>query len=121
VAERGKRGFASMNEEKQRAIASMGGRAAHAQGRAHEFTEAEARAAGRKGGQAVRDKYGPDFYAEIGRAGGGARRKRRQRSTEPEPPAQASPAVPPTAARSVARELDPALLQRAPELEIARD
>jgi uncharacterized protein len=109
-----------MNEEKQRAIASMGGRAAHAQGRAHEFTEAEARAAGRKGGQAVRDKYGPDFYAEIGRAGGGARRKRRQRSTEPEPPAQATPAARPMA-KSVAREVDSALLQQAPELEIARD
>ena len=120
MAERGKRGFASMNEEKQRAIASMGGRAAHAQGRAHEFTQDEARAAGRKGGQAVRDKYGPDFYAEIGRAGGGARRKRRQRPTDAELAAQAAQ-TPPPAARVVAREIDPTLLQRQPELEIARD
>ena len=26
--------------------------------------------AGRKGGQTVRDKYGPSFYEEIGRKGG---------------------------------------------------
>lgn len=45
------RGFASMNKEEQRAIASMGGKAAHARGTAHEFTSAEAAEAGRKGGQ----------------------------------------------------------------------
>ncbi len=47
-----KRGFASMDQEKQRKIASMGGKAAHQAGTAHEFTSEEARAAGRKGGQA---------------------------------------------------------------------
>lgn len=41
------RGFASMDPEKQRAIASEGGRAAHASGNAHEFTSEEARAAGK--------------------------------------------------------------------------
>jgi hypothetical protein len=41
-----------MDDEKQRAIAAEGGRAAHAQGTAHEFTSEEAREAGRKGGQA---------------------------------------------------------------------
>lgn len=46
-----RRGFASMDEEKQRAIASKGGRAAHEQGKAHEWTSEEARVAGRKGGQ----------------------------------------------------------------------
>jgi uncharacterized protein len=46
------RGFASMDPEKQRAIAAEGGRAAHAQGVAHEFDSEEAREAGRKGGQA---------------------------------------------------------------------
>lgn len=46
------RGFASMDPEKQRQIASKGGKAAHAKGNAHEFTSEEARAAGRKGGQA---------------------------------------------------------------------
>lgn len=47
-----KRGFASMDPEKQRQIASKGGRAAHEKGTAHEFTPEEAAAAGRKGGQA---------------------------------------------------------------------
>ncbi len=47
-----KRGFASMDPNKQRAIASKGGKAAHAKGTAHEFTPEEAAAAGRKGGQA---------------------------------------------------------------------
>ena len=46
------RGFASMDPEKQRRIASKGGKAAHAKGRAHEWTVDEAREAGRKGGSA---------------------------------------------------------------------
>ncbi|BCT88930.1 hypothetical protein RYU24_13350 [Acinetobacter variabilis] len=40
------RGFAGMEAEKQREIASQGGRAAHASGNAHEFTSEEAREAG---------------------------------------------------------------------------
>ena len=48
------RGFASMSRDKQREIASKGGRAAHKQGTAHEWTSDEARAAGRKGGAASR-------------------------------------------------------------------
>lgn len=51
-----KRGFASMSQDKQRQIASKGGRAAHAKGTAHEFTSEEARAAGRKGGMARQRK-----------------------------------------------------------------
>ncbi len=47
------RGFASMDMGKQREIASKGGKAAHAQGRAHEFSADEARVAGRKGGEVV--------------------------------------------------------------------
>lgn len=47
-----KRGFASMDDQKQREIASKGGKAAHLSGNAHEFTPEEAREAGRKGGQA---------------------------------------------------------------------
>ena len=46
------RGFASMAPEQQQRIASKGGKAAHAKGRAHEWTTEEARAAGRKGGSA---------------------------------------------------------------------
>lgn len=45
------RGFASMDPEKQREIASKGGKAAHESGNAHEFDSEEAREAGRKGGQ----------------------------------------------------------------------
>ena len=47
-----RRGFASMSPEKQREIASKGGRAAHQKGTAHEWTSEEAREAGRKGGMA---------------------------------------------------------------------
>lgn len=45
------RGFASMDAIRQREIASKGGKAAHVQGRAHEWSPAEAREAGRKGGE----------------------------------------------------------------------
>jgi uncharacterized protein len=45
-----RRGFGSMDPQRQREIASQGGIAAHQSGRAHEFTSEEARAAGRKGG-----------------------------------------------------------------------
>lgn len=41
------RGFASMDPQRQREIASEGGRAAHASGNAHEFNSEEARAAGK--------------------------------------------------------------------------
>ncbi len=53
-----RRGFASMSPEKQREIASKGGRAAHEKGTAHEWTPDEARAAGRKGGQISRGGRG---------------------------------------------------------------
>jgi general stress protein YciG len=57
-----------MSEERQRAIAAAGGRAAHKQGTAHEFSTAEARQAGQKGGEAVsRDR---SHMAQIGRKGG---------------------------------------------------
>jgi len=53
-----RRGFASMSAEKQREIASKGGRAAHQKGTAHEWTADEARSAGRKGGQVSRGGRG---------------------------------------------------------------
>jgi general stress protein YciG len=59
-----------MAAERQRQIASKGGKAAHIKGRAHEFTPEQAREAGRKGGQAVsRDRL---HMARIGRKGGEA-------------------------------------------------
>ena len=63
-----KRGFASMDANRQREIASKGGRAAHAKGTAHEWSSDEARVAGQKGGIAVsRDRA---HMAAIGREGG---------------------------------------------------
>jgi general stress protein YciG len=50
VKSKSRRGFASMDPNRQREIASEGGRAAHQKGTAHEFTSDEARSAGRKGG-----------------------------------------------------------------------
>jgi hypothetical protein len=47
-----------MSIDKQREIASKGGRAAHEKGTAHEWTPDEARAAGRKGGQISRGGRG---------------------------------------------------------------
>lgn len=46
------RGFASMSLAQRKAIASLGGKAAHAIGRAHQWTSQEAQDAGRKGGRA---------------------------------------------------------------------
>lgn len=69
------RGFAAMDAALQRAIASQGGRAAHASGNAHEFDSNEAREAGRKGGEAIsRDR---SHMARIGAKGGQARGSRR--------------------------------------------
>ncbi len=45
---RTRRGVAAMDPQRQKQIASLGGRAAHQSGHAHEFTSDEARAAGRK-------------------------------------------------------------------------
>ena len=47
------RGFASMERNKLRQVASEGGRAAHKKGSAHQWTQEEAQAAGRKGGLAA--------------------------------------------------------------------
>jgi hypothetical protein len=58
-----------MSSEKQREIASKGGRAAHEKGTAHEWTADEARNAGRKGGQVSRGGRGrlvtPDTQPSI--------------------------------------------------------
>jgi general stress protein YciG len=70
------RGFASMDNERQREIARKGGRAAHAKGTAHEFTSDEARAAGQKGGQRV--SANREHMSRIGRIGGKKSAGRRQ-------------------------------------------
>jgi general stress protein YciG len=63
------RGFASMDPEKQREIASKGGKAAHEKGTAHEFTHEEAVEAGRKGGEA-RSSNSSQGSSESGSSGG---------------------------------------------------
>jgi general stress protein YciG len=80
IPEKKPRGFAAMDPERQREIASKGGRIAHLRGNAHEFTSEEAREAGRKGGQAVsKDRK---HMARIGRLGGEARGHGRSGSGE---------------------------------------
>jgi len=90
-----KRGFASMDPQKQREIASKGGRAAHQKGTAHEFTPEEAREAGRKGGQAAHSrgtahKFTSEEAREAGRKGG---RSAREREREPRERHHASPSA----------------------------
>jgi general stress protein YciG len=78
MPEKLRRGFASMDLEKRRIIASKGGKAAHEKGRAHEFTSEEAREAGRKGGHVAHEKgTAHRFTSEEARAAG---RKGGQRS-----------------------------------------
>ncbi len=84
MAEKSRRGFAGMDPQKQREIASKGGKAAHAKGTAHEFTPEEAREAGRKGGQAAHmrgtaHQFTPEEAREAGRKGGRSSRRNVQR------------------------------------------
>lgn len=58
MTEKAKKGFAAMSPEKQREIASKGGAAAHALGKAHQWTPSTAAIAGRKGGRASRGGQG---------------------------------------------------------------
>lgn len=74
---RDRRGFASMDPDRQKEIAAEGGRAAHVKGTAHEFTSEEAREAGRKGGESVSQNR--EHMAEIGRRGGQSRSKTREK------------------------------------------
>ena len=53
-----RRGFAAMNPEKQKEIATKGGRTAHQQGVAHKWNSEEAREAGKKGGLSRRSYNG---------------------------------------------------------------
>jgi general stress protein YciG len=81
-----KRGFASMDKEKQREIARKGGQAAHTAGRAHEFDSAEAKAAGSKGGKSVARNLA--HMAAIGRKGGQKSAASRKKATPAQEAAQ---------------------------------
>lgn len=67
-----KRGFAAMDGEQHRQLASAGGRAVQATGRAHRWTAEEARAQGEAGGAVVRERFGKEHFRELGRRGGKA-------------------------------------------------
>lgn len=78
----GNQGFASMDPQRQREIASEGGRAAHASGNAHEFNSQEARDAGsmshkngnqqsgNQGNQANQGNQGNQGNQQSGQRGG---------------------------------------------------
>lgn len=71
------RGFASMDPERQRQIASMGGKAVPDEKRSFSQNRRLAAEAGRKGGQSVPDEkrsfsQNPELAAEAGRKGGQA-------------------------------------------------
>jgi general stress protein YciG len=72
------RGFAAMSPEKRAEISSLGGKAAHAKGTAHEFTSEQARAAGRKGGLVV--SRNRNHMSVIGTLGG------QSKAEYPDPP-----------------------------------
>lgn len=81
------RGFAKMKSEdpeRQRQIASSGGKMAQMRGTAHRFTPLEAKRAGQKGGQATSRNRGEEFYHQIGSRGGRSKsaKKKNQNDTK---------------------------------------
>ncbi len=76
-----RRGFASMDKEKQRAIAAKGGRTAVANGTAHKWNSQTAKEAGSKGGR--RSTRSPSLHTE----------RIRQLSTDGVSPAQIAQAL----------------------------
>jgi general stress protein YciG len=75
MSEHDQRGFASMDEQRRRRIASEGGKASHRRGKAHEFSTEEARMAGRKGGQVAHQRgrahtFSSEEARMAGRKGG---------------------------------------------------
>lgn len=90
-----------INPERQRAISSLGGKAAHAKGTAHEYTSAEAVEAGRKGGRAAwalqrAYKFTSETASAAGRKGAAARQAARlaARQAASAPQARVSTRVP---------------------------
>ena len=64
------KGFGSMDRVRQKEIASLGGKAAHAKGTAHQWTSDEAKEAGRRGGiaSAARKKAKVEITREADHA-----------------------------------------------------
>lgn len=90
-----KRGFASMDPEKQREIARKGGQAAHRKGTAHRFTSEEARSAGQKGGKAAHSRGTAHRFtqeeARIAGRKGGSRQREEMLTEEGSKDSQTSP------------------------------
>jgi general stress protein YciG len=63
------RGFASMDPVKQREIASLGGKAAHKKGTAHEWNSETGKIAGQKGGRAFHKIRGKRIYSTSNEGG----------------------------------------------------
>lgn len=57
IRQKGRQGFASMHPDRVKEIASLGGKTAHATGKAYKWTSEQAASAGRKGGSVSRRKY----------------------------------------------------------------
>lgn len=68
-------GFSAMTPERLREVAKAGGRALHAQGKAHTFTDAERAAGGRKGGKSHAEVEG--YFSRLGKI---PRRKKRTKA-----------------------------------------
>lgn len=71
-----KRGFAAMTPAQRSKIASMGGKAAQRNGKAHRWTAEKAAEAGHKGGKVAQDSgTGNRFDSESGRKAASSRKK----------------------------------------------
>lgn len=79
-----KRGFGSMSPERQKEIASLGGKAAHAKHKGRRSTTEEARAAGIKGAEKLVAERGKDYFSVIGKLGGKASNEARIRRRQGE-------------------------------------
>ena len=77
-------GFASMDPDEQRKIASKGGKAVHAKGSARTFTSEEAKTAGKKGGEAT--SRNREHMSRLGQISGAARAARRTKDPDDEGP-----------------------------------
>jgi general stress protein YciG len=81
--------FQHLSPERKREISSMGGKAAHSKGRAHEFTKEQALEAGRLGGISVSQNR--EHMARIGRLGAIARHAKRPQAAPKNQEGEAKP------------------------------
>jgi general stress protein YciG len=105
---RSMRGFASMDKNKQREIASKGGRAAHDKGTAHEFDSQEAASAAKKGHErGTAHEFTPEEARIAGRKGGMARAMNRSKHVVPEGTRPDQPSETPLTSGESPRSTDP--------------